>query len=110
MELLESGTLSIKLRATHGSSRQKSKKRSAVDFRRLNPWLKVIEYLFPVGEELIDGIPHGSRCGTHLDMEKAYNQQRVLVRHGCLTIRAPRSFTGPIQGATFRNQFCGCSV
>jgi len=30
------------------SLRRKAKKSSAVDFRRLNPWLKVIEYPFPV--------------------------------------------------------------
>ena len=29
---------------------------------------------FPVGEEMIDDIPHGTRYVTHLDMAKAYNQ------------------------------------
>jgi len=53
------------------SSRRKAKNRSAVDFRRLNPWLKVIEYLFPVGEELMDTIPYGTRCVTHLDIAEA---------------------------------------
>ena len=43
------------------------------------------------GEDLIDDIPRCTRCVTHLDMAKAYNQQRVIDRHGCLTIRAPRS-------------------
>jgi hypothetical protein len=32
--------------------------------------------------ELIDDIPHGTRCVSHQDMAKAYNQQRVIDRHG----------------------------
>ena len=44
-----------------------------------------------MGEELIDDLLHATRCVTRLDMEKAYNQQRVIDGHGFLTIRASRS-------------------
>jgi len=62
-----------------------------VDFRRLNPWLKFIDYPLPVGKELVDDIPYGVKWCSHLDMAKAYNKQLVIEKHGCLTIRAPRS-------------------
>ena len=52
----------------------------------------MIEYPFPVGEEMIDEIHHGTHfVVTHLDMPKAHSQQLVVDKQGCLTIRASRS-------------------
>jgi hypothetical protein len=94
------------------SSRTQVSERSAVNFRRLNFWLKVIEYPFVVGEQMIDKILHGtSFVVTHLDMNKAYNQELVVEKQGCLTIIAPRSRLVRFKVlTTFGNKFYSGSV
>ena len=67
------------VRVKNHSSRRKAKNRSGVDFRRLNPWLKVVDYPFPVDEEMIDEIPYGTTfVFTHLDMANSCNQELVV--------------------------------
>jgi hypothetical protein len=67
-----------------GKGRGKGKKRTAVDFRRLN-------YPMPSMDDLIDSIPKGSLCIFTIDGAKAYLQQGVEDPEKCLTIRGPRS-------------------
>jgi hypothetical protein len=47
--------------------RRKGKKRTAVDFRRLNPWLRVVNYPMPTMDDLIDSIPKGSLYISTID-------------------------------------------
>ena len=73
--------------AVKEKGRRRGKKRTAVDFRRLNPMVRVIEHPIPICEEIIDQIPSGSWYFASLDEAKAYPQQSVLDPAGCLTIR-----------------------
>jgi len=74
-----------------GQGRRKGKKRTAVDFRRLNPWLRVVNYPMPTMDDLIDSIPKGSLYISTIDGANAYLQQGVEDPEKCLTIRGPRS-------------------
>ena len=55
----------------------KAKKRTAVDFRRLNPWLKVVHHQMPTVDELVDSVSNGFKHIWTLDIAKAYLQQPV---------------------------------
>lgn len=66
---------------------QNSKARSAVDFRGLNSFLKVVDYPFPVGEQMIDVIASRTRFFSKIDLSKAYHQMKIIDDVGCLTIR-----------------------
>ena len=74
-----------------GKGRRKGKKRTAVAFRRLNPWLRVVNYPMPTMDDLIDSIPKGSLYISTIDGANAYLQQGVEDPEKCLTIRGPRS-------------------
>ena len=74
-----------------GKGWKKNKKRTAVDFRRLNPVLRVVDYPTPTVDELIESVPLGFDYISSLDIAKAYLQNSVDDPAGCLTIRGPRS-------------------
>ena len=54
-----------------GKGRKSEKKGTAVDFRRLNPMLKVVNYAMPTIEELIDSVAHDSSLFSVMDIAKA---------------------------------------
>jgi hypothetical protein len=70
--------------------RRKGKKRTAVDFRRLNPCLRVVKYPMTTMDDLIDSISKGSLYISTIDGGKAYLQQGVENPEKCLRIRGPR--------------------
>ena len=74
-----------------GKGRRKGKKRTAVDFRRLNPWLSVVKYPMTTMDDLIDSISKGSLYICTIDGGKADLQQGVEDPEKRLTIRGPRS-------------------
>jgi len=74
-----------------GQGRRKGKKRTAVDLRRLNPWLRVVNYPMPTIDDLTDSIPKGSLYMSTIDGAKAYPLQGVEDPKKCLIIRGPRS-------------------
>ena len=74
-----------------GKGRQKGTKITAVDFRRLNPWLRVVNYPMPTMDDLIDSIHKGSLYISTIDGAKAYLQQGVKDPEKCLSIRGPQS-------------------
>ena len=74
-----------------GKGRRKGKKRTAVDFTRLNTWLRVVNYPMSTMDDLIDSIPKGSLYISTIDGAKACLQQGVEDPEKCLTIRGPRS-------------------
>jgi hypothetical protein len=82
--------------------RRKGKKRTPVDFRRLNPWLRVVNYPMPMMDDLIDSIPKGSLYISTIDGTKAYLQQGVKDPEKCLTIRGPRSGCWHFKGLPLR--------
>jgi len=74
-----------------GKGRRKGKKRTAVDFRRLDPWLRVVNHPMPTMDDLIDSIPKGSLYISTVDGAKACLQQEVEDPEKCSTITGPRS-------------------
>jgi len=85
-----------------GKGRWKGKKRTAVDFRRLNPWLRVVSYPMPTMDNLIASIPKGSLYISTIDGAEAYVQQGVENPEKCLTIRGPRSGCWHFKGVPLR--------
>jgi len=76
----------FKARGKSRSSRRRAKKRSTVDIRQLSPWLKVIEYPFPVGKR--------SWMTYFMELDVLFTWtwlKLTIIRHGCLTIRVCES-------------------
>jgi len=74
-----------------GKVRRKGKKRIAAEFRKLKPWVGVVNYPMPTMDDLINVIPRGCLYISTIHGACLRKLLEVEIPENCLTIRGPRS-------------------